>query len=69
MVTSLIFTTLLSFDQARTEIVSMIGTQYYPVAVQAFLGEESTLREMVAAKCMQLHAADPSRLVNPDGRN
>jgi len=45
----------LSFDQARAEIVSMGGTQFDPVAVQAFLAEETTLREMVAAKCMQLH--------------
>lgn len=44
----------LSFDQARAEIVSMSGTQFDPVAVQAFLAEETTLREMVEAKCMQL---------------
>lgn len=43
----------LSFDQARAEIVKMSGTQFDPVAVQAFLAEETTLREMVAAKCMQ----------------
>jgi HD-GYP domain-containing protein (c-di-GMP phosphodiesterase class II) len=43
----------LSFDQAHAEIVKMSGTQFDPVAVQAFLAEESTLREMVAAKCMQ----------------
>lgn len=42
-----------SFDQARTEIASMSGTQFDPAAVQAFLAEETTLREMVAAKCMQ----------------
>lgn len=45
----------LSFDQARAEIVSMSGTQFDPVAVQAFLAEETTLREMVAAKCMLSH--------------
>lgn len=45
----------LSFDQARAEIVSMSGTQFDPGAVQAFLAEETTLREMVASKCMQLH--------------
>ncbi|MFZ2300933.1 MAG: HD-GYP domain-containing protein [Gallionella sp.] len=45
----------LSFDQARAEIVSMSGTQFDPVAVQAFLDEETTLREMVAKKCMQSH--------------
>lgn len=43
----------LSFDQARAEIVKMSGTQFDPVAVQAFLAEETTLREMVAAKCEQ----------------
>jgi len=43
----------LSFDQARAEIVKMSGTQFDPVAVQAFLAEETTQREMVAAKCMQ----------------
>ena len=43
----------LSFDQARAEIVKMSGTQFDPVAVQAFLAEEATLREMVAAKCEQ----------------
>lgn len=45
----------LSFDQARAEIVKMSGTQFDPAAVQAFLAEETTLREMVAEKCMQLH--------------
>lgn len=43
----------LLFDQARAEIVNMSGTQFDPVAVQAFLAEEAILREMVAAKCMQ----------------
>src|SRR4030066_756753 len=41
----------LSFDQARGEIVKMSGTQFDPVAGQAFLAEEAALREMVAAKC------------------
>ncbi|MGC2459168.1 MAG: HD domain-containing phosphohydrolase [Gallionellaceae bacterium] len=45
----------LSFDQARAEIVKMSGTQFEPLAVQAFLAEEATLREMVEAKCMQSH--------------
>ena len=48
----------LSFDQARAEIVSMSGTQFDPAAVQAFLAEETTLREMVAAKCMQPNDPD-----------
>ncbi|MBI3221855.1 MAG: HD-GYP domain-containing protein [Nitrosomonadales bacterium] len=51
----------LSFDQARAEIVSMSGTQFDPVAVQAFLAEETTLREMVASKCMQPNDPDISR--------
>ncbi len=41
-----------SFEQARDEIVSMRGIQFDPLAVQAFLAEEKTLREMVEAKCM-----------------
>lgn len=41
-----------SFEQARDEIARMSGTQFDPLAVQAFLAEEKTLREMVAAKCM-----------------
>lgn len=43
----------LPFDHALAEIIKMRGTQFDPVAVQAFLAEEATLREMVAAKCMQ----------------
>lgn len=41
-----------SFEQARDEIVRMSGTQFDPAAVQAFLAEETTLRDMVDAKCM-----------------
>jgi len=41
-----------SFEEARDEIVRMSGTQFDPAAVQAFLTEEVTLREMVDAKCM-----------------
>lgn len=54
----------LSFDQARAEIVKMSGTQFDPVAVQAFLAEETTLREMVAAKCMEASGAPVSRQEN-----
>lgn len=43
----------LPFDQTLAEIINMSGTQFDPVVVQAFLAEETTLREMVAAKCMQ----------------
>ncbi len=52
----------LSFDQARAEIVKMSGVQFDSLAVQAFLAEETTLREMVAAKCMQSH--DPAATSN-----
>lgn len=44
-----------SFDKARTEIVTMSGSQFDPLAVQAFMAEEAVLREMVAVKCMQTH--------------
>lgn len=47
-----------SFEQAYDEIVRMGGIQFDPLAVQAFLAEETTLREMVKAKCMQSH--DPA---------
>ena len=55
----------LPFDQARAEIIRMSGTQFDPLAVQAFLAEEATLREMVAGKCMQLHDPDISREAMP----
>ena len=51
----------LSFDQAHAEIVKMSGTQFDPVAVQAFLAEETALREMVAVKCMQTSDTPISR--------
>ncbi|MFA5371331.1 MAG: HD domain-containing phosphohydrolase [Sideroxydans sp.] len=41
-----------SYDQASDEIARMSGSQFDPMAVQAFLAEESTLRVMVEAKCM-----------------
>jgi HD-GYP domain-containing protein (c-di-GMP phosphodiesterase class II) len=41
-----------TFEEARDEIVRMSGTQFDPLAVEAFLAEEATLREMVDAKCM-----------------
>lgn len=56
-----------SFEQARDEIVKMSGTQSDPLAVQAFLAEETTLREMVEAKCMQSH--DPSLSSNTNARS
>ncbi|MDE2310144.1 MAG: hypothetical protein KGL01_04875, partial [Betaproteobacteria bacterium] len=56
-----------SFDQARVEIVGMSGMQFDPLAVQAFLAEETTLREMVEAKCMQPH--DPAITSNANERS
>lgn len=41
----------LSFNAARDEIVRLAGRQFDPHAVDAFLSEEPTLREMVALKC------------------
>jgi HD-GYP domain-containing protein (c-di-GMP phosphodiesterase class II) len=41
----------LSFDAARAEIVALAGRQFDPVAVQAFVAEERTLRAMVEDKC------------------
>lgn len=41
----------LPFETARTEIQRKGGTQFDPVAVDAFLAEEGTLREMVEMKC------------------
>jgi len=56
-----------SFDTACDEIARMSGTQFDPLAVQAFLAEESTLREMVEAKCMQ--SGDPALISNINKRN
>ena len=41
----------LSFDAAKEEILHLAGTQFDPLAVEAFGAEEKTLREMVAMKC------------------
>lgn len=38
----------LSFDTAKAEIIKMSGSQFDPVAVEAFLREEQMLREMTA---------------------
>lgn len=50
-----------SFEQARDEIVRMSAIQFDPMAVQAFLDEETTLREMVEAKCMESNDSAISR--------
>jgi AhpD family alkylhydroperoxidase len=41
----------LSYDEAKSEISRLAGTQFDPQAVRAFVAEEDTLRAMVAAKC------------------
>jgi HD-GYP domain-containing protein (c-di-GMP phosphodiesterase class II) len=40
-----------SFDVAKQEIVRLENVQFDPLAVEAFLAEETILREMVALKC------------------
>lgn len=56
-----------SFEQARDEITRMSGTQFDPLAVQAFLSEETTMREMVETKCMQ--SSDPVIPFNANERS
>lgn len=41
------------FAAAKEEIVSMTGIQFDPLAVEVFLAEEASLREMVALKCVE----------------
>ncbi len=41
----------LSFDTAKAEILRSAGRQFDPQAVEAFVSEEATLRDMVALKC------------------
>lgn len=41
----------LPFNAAKAEIQRFAGTQFDPAAVEAFVAEESVLREMVAVKC------------------
>ncbi|OFZ71446.1 MAG: response regulator [Betaproteobacteria bacterium RBG_16_64_9] len=43
----------LPFDAAKGEIVALAGKQFDPAAVQAFLAEEVTLRDMVSVKCAE----------------
>lgn len=42
----------LSFEAAQEEILRMAGTQFDPVAVEAFVAEEQALRDMVRLKCV-----------------
>lgn len=41
----------LGFDAAKSEIEAMWGSQFDPAAVDAFLAEEASLRQMVALQC------------------
>lgn len=52
----------LAFDTAAAEIERMSGSQFDPVAVQAFVAEEASLRQMVALKCADIPPALDSAL-------
>lgn len=41
-----------SFDEAKEEIISQSNRQFDPQAVEAFLAEETVLREMAEMKCI-----------------
>lgn len=41
----------LPFESARAEIVRQSGTQFDPMAIDVFIAEEATLRDMVELKC------------------
>jgi HD-GYP domain-containing protein (c-di-GMP phosphodiesterase class II) len=47
-----------SFDDARAEIVRQAHSQFDPLAVDAFLAEEETLRAMVDLKCGAVSAGN-----------
>lgn len=49
----------MSFEAAKAEIVRFSGSQFAPEAVETFLAEEATLREMVALKCSLKALPDP----------
>lgn len=53
----------LDFDAAKAEILRATGSQFDPLAVEAFLQGEATLREMVAVKCCaaMLPTTQPAR--------
>ncbi len=42
----------MSFDAAKDEIIKLSGTQFDPLAVEAFVAEEAPLREMVQQRCI-----------------
>lgn len=47
----------LPFDDARKEIERMAGTQFDPIAVEAFVAEQQILRDMVRIKCSEFSMA------------
>jgi len=56
----------LDFEAAKSEIVKMSGSQFDPVAVEAFIAEEDRLRQMVALQCILLAGIDAGALTqNP----
>jgi HD-GYP domain-containing protein (c-di-GMP phosphodiesterase class II) len=52
----------LPFDTARTEITRQSGIQFDPQAVQVFVAEDTTLREMVELKCGTVAVPDAARV-------
>ena len=51
----------LDFETAKAEIRRKSGSQFDPLAVEMFLKEESTLRDMVALKCGAVETTDGFR--------
>ena len=52
MVSDRVYRAALTFDVAKAEIVAQAGKQFDPIAVKAFVAEETTLRDMTGRKCM-----------------
>lgn len=61
----------LAFDAARAEILAQSGSQFDPIAVEAFVAEENTLREMVELKCdtVAMHTAPETVLRTPPSQH
>jgi HD-GYP domain-containing protein (c-di-GMP phosphodiesterase class II) len=52
----------LPFDAARAEITRQCGIQFDPQAVEVFVAEDNTLREMVELKCGTVAVPDAARV-------
>ena len=52
----------LRFDAARAEITRQSGIQFDPQAVEVFVAEDNTLREMVELKCGTVAVPDAARV-------